>query len=87
MKIFFRIHNYSKNMKSRIATFILKGKDDILWEYLRNIKAIKGEDFENNLRNILGTSIYLRDTLTIRLRSLVRSHWVKWKMWSLSPNY
>jgi len=28
-KKFFRFHNYSKNIKSKVATFNLKGKSDI----------------------------------------------------------
>lgn len=29
MRIFFRLHDYSENMKDRVSTFILKGKVDI----------------------------------------------------------
>lgn len=40
MKKFFRIHNYSKNMKARVATYNLKGKTNIWWEDLKNVRAI-----------------------------------------------
>lgn len=32
MNKFFKLHDYSKNMKARISTFNVKGKIDIWWE-------------------------------------------------------
>lgn len=40
MKKFFRIHDYSENMKARVTTYSLKGKKDIWWEDLKNFRAI-----------------------------------------------
>ena len=40
MKKYFRFHNYSENLKAKIATFSLKGKEDIWWEYVKNVKGI-----------------------------------------------
>jgi hypothetical protein len=44
MKKYFRVHNYSKNLKSRIAIFNLNGKASIWWEDLRNVKGICEKD-------------------------------------------
>jgi len=41
----FRLHDYSKNMKARVATFSLKSKVDISWEYVKNGRCIHEEDF------------------------------------------
>ena len=41
LKIYFRFHNYSDNMKARVAIFNLKGKGAIWWEDLRNVKGNK----------------------------------------------
>ena len=43
MRNFFRLHDYSKNMKPRVATFSLKVKVDIWWEYVKNIRCIHEE--------------------------------------------
>ena len=43
MKKFFRLHDYSENMKAKIATFSLKGKVDIWWEDVKNVKGIYEE--------------------------------------------
>lgn len=44
IKRYFRIQNYSDNMNSRVAIFSLKGKADIWWEELMNVKDIKEEE-------------------------------------------
>lgn len=44
MKKFFRLHDYSENMKSRVATFSLKGKAYIWWEDVKNVRDIYEED-------------------------------------------
>jgi len=44
MRKFFRFHDYSKNMKERKALFSLKGKVDIWWEDINNIKDIHEDD-------------------------------------------
>lgn len=40
MRKFFRLHDYLDNMKSRVATFCLKGKANIWWEDVKNVKCI-----------------------------------------------
>ena len=44
MQKFFRLHDYSENIKGREATFSLKGKVDIWWEDVKNVKCIHEED-------------------------------------------
>lgn len=45
---FFRLHDYSDNMKTKIATFSLRGKADIWWEYVNNVRGIHEENFTWN---------------------------------------
>jgi len=45
MNKFFKMHDYLKNMKAKIATFSLKGKSNIWWEYLKNTRDIYEEEF------------------------------------------
>jgi len=45
MRKFFRLHDYSENMKARVATFSLKGKADIWWEDVKNVTCIHEYDF------------------------------------------
>jgi hypothetical protein len=40
LKKYFRVHDYSKNLKARIAIFNQNGKASIWWEDLRNVKGI-----------------------------------------------
>jgi len=42
---FFKLHDYTKNMTGIITTFNLKGKADIWWEDVKNIKDIYEEEF------------------------------------------
>jgi len=44
LKKYFRVHNYSKNLKARIAIFNLNGKAFIWWEDLKNVKGIHEKD-------------------------------------------
>jgi hypothetical protein len=44
LKKYFRVHDYSKNLKARIAIFKLNGKASIWWEDLRNVKGIHEKD-------------------------------------------
>lgn len=41
---FFKLHDYSQNMKASVATFGLKGKANIWWEDVKNVKCIHEED-------------------------------------------
>lgn len=40
LKSNFNVHNYSMNMKARVAIYNLRGKFDIQWEDLKNVKGI-----------------------------------------------
>jgi len=44
MKKLFRLHDYSENMKARIALFSLKCKANISWEDMKNVKDIHEDD-------------------------------------------
>jgi len=45
MKKNFRVHDYFENEKARISIFILKGKVDIWWDDLRNVKYVVEKEF------------------------------------------
>lgn len=40
MKKFFELHDYTENMKAKIAILSLKGKEDICWEYVKWVRDI-----------------------------------------------
>jgi len=40
-KKFFELHDYTKNMKARIAIFGLKRKAEIWWEYVKPVRDIE----------------------------------------------
>jgi hypothetical protein len=40
LKKYFKVHDYSENLKARIVIFNLNGKASIWWEDLRNVKGI-----------------------------------------------
>ena len=44
MKKLFILHGYSKNMKAKIATFILKGKADIWSEDVKCVRGMREEE-------------------------------------------
>jgi hypothetical protein len=44
LKKYFRVHDYSENLKARITIFNLNGKASIWWEDLRNVKGIHEKD-------------------------------------------
>lgn len=44
MKNIFRIQSYLENLKEKVFTFILKGKEYIWWEDLKNVKCIREEE-------------------------------------------
>ena len=44
MKKFFELHDYSKNIKSKITTFSFKGKAYIWWEGVKHVKGIIDEE-------------------------------------------
>jgi hypothetical protein len=44
LKKYFRVHDYSENLKARITIFNLNGKASIWWEDLRNVKGMHDKD-------------------------------------------
>jgi hypothetical protein len=44
LKKYFKVHDFSENLKARVATFNLNGKASIWWEDLTNVKGIHEED-------------------------------------------
>jgi hypothetical protein len=50
LKKYFRVHDYSENLKAWIALFNLNGKDSIWWEDLRNVKDLSWNQFEKYFR-------------------------------------
>jgi hypothetical protein len=44
LKKYFKVHDFSENLKARVTTFNLNGKDSIWWEDLMNVKGIHKED-------------------------------------------
>ena len=70
MRKFFKLHEYSENMKSKIATFNLKGKVEIWWEDMKNVRCIHEGDLTwSELRDYSRRNTYQRDTLMIGKKS------------------
>jgi hypothetical protein len=44
LKKYFRVHDFSENLKARVATFNLNIKSSIWWEDLKNVKGVRKED-------------------------------------------
>jgi hypothetical protein len=44
LKKYFRVRDFSENLKARVATFNLNGKASICWEDLKNVKGVHEED-------------------------------------------
>ena len=44
MKKFFKVHDYTENMKAKIVIFSLKGKVNIWWENVKQVRDIGIED-------------------------------------------
>ena len=44
MKKLFELNNYTDNTKAIVAIFSLKGKANILWEYVKCVKDIRIDD-------------------------------------------
>ena len=77
MKKFFQLHDYSENMKERTTTFSLKGKVNIWWEDVKNVKGIHEEDltwheFERLFKKKYLSEIYFDD----KARSFMSCRWV-----------
>ena len=55
MNKFFRLHDYSENMKERISIFNLKGKANIWWEDANNVRGIGNSRRGVDLDEVLNT--------------------------------
>lgn len=69
MRKIFKLHDYSKNMKARVATFSLKGKEDIWWEDVKNVshiheKYLTWNEFERLFKKKYLLERYFDDTKT-----------------------
>jgi len=63
MNKFFQLHYYSEKVKARIAMFSLRGKAEIWWEDVKNVRGIDEEEltwseFERLLRKYLSERYY-----------------------------
>lgn len=77
IRMFFRWHEYLENMKSKIATFSLKRKAYIWWEYVKNVKGIHKNDLTwHEFERIFKEKYFLRDTLMTKLSSFMCCEWV-----------
>jgi hypothetical protein len=77
LKKYFRVHDYSENLKAQITIFNLNGKASILWEDFRNVKGIHEKDlswkqFEKYFNN---KYLLKKNTLMGRPRSSMNSSW------------
>lgn len=58
-------------MMKNVATFILKGKSDIVWEDLKIVKDIREEElFWREFEGYLGENTHLKVILTVNQRDL-----------------
>lgn len=72
MKTYSKVHNYSENMKATVAIFSFKGRADICWEELRNVKDIRENELSWRIfERYSGRSTYLKGTVTKILRNLM----------------
>ena len=53
MKNFFRFHDYLENMKSKIASSNLKGKENIWWQDVKHVRGIREEELIWDMFEIL----------------------------------
>ena len=66
MKKFFELHDYIENMKAKTTIFSLKGKANIWWEDVKNVKGMHEENFTQNeferlFKNKYLSEIYFND--------------------------
>ena len=79
------MHDYSENMEAKIATFSLKGKADIWWEYVKNVKGVDEYDLTWNVFERRSTC--QKYTLMIELRSFMSCGWVLRQMRSILERF
>lgn len=67
MNKFFRFHDYLENMKAKIVTFSLKGKEKIWWEYVKNVRGIQEKELTwREFERLFKKKYIFRDTMMIR---------------------
>jgi hypothetical protein len=76
LKKYFRVHDFSENLKARVATFNLNGRASIWWEDLKNVKGVREEDLSwEQFEKYFGRSICRKNISTRRLKSFMNSNW------------
>ena len=61
MKKFFELHNYTNNMKDRVAIFSLRGKSNIWGEDVKLVRDIRAEELSWHEFNRLFNKKYLTE--------------------------
>lgn len=84
MNKLFRLHDYLGNMKARIDNFSIKGKLNIWWEFLKNVRGIREEDltwsqFKRLFKKKYLSKIYYDDTekdfYELKMRSITNEEY------------
>ena len=68
IKKYFQVHDYSRNMKARVAIFNLNGRASIWWEHFKQVKRIserrlKWKQFKNYFKKKYLSDKYYDDTI------------------------
>jgi hypothetical protein len=66
LKKYFRVHDYSENLKALITIFNLNGKASIWWEDPKNVKQIHERDFSWKQFALLDLLVLLVELLRLR---------------------
>lgn len=61
MMKFIELHDYTENMKAKIAIFSLKGKEDIWWEDVKQVRDIRMKELSWHEYNIIFRKKYLSE--------------------------
>lgn len=84
MNKFFRLHNYSESMKSKISTLSLKGKANIWLEDVNNFKGIREEELIlDEFERLFKKKYYWRGTMMTKLRNFMSCRWILRQMMSI----
>jgi hypothetical protein len=72
-KEIFQVHDYSRNMKARVAIFNMNGRASIWWEDLKKVKKISERKITwKNLRNTFRQNTFQRDTMMVRSKNFMK---------------
>jgi len=88
MRKFFRLHDYLENLKERISLFSLKGKVNIWWEDMNNVKDIHEDDLTWHVFERLFKKKYLPERYyDDRAKEFYEFGWVLLQMRSILENF